>query len=585
MSTYVISDIHGCYDELTALLVKIQFNSEDLLVCAGDYIDRGSKNYEILTWLMHAPSNVVFLRGNHEEEYLANVDIMNSICTKCGLNEESVDDTKILYQAVCELAKQKENTFFDCYGTIGKLINEELVTFKMLNQWADRIKKMPYFYKTTVGERDCIIVHAGYIENLQNADIEDTYNSLEEFYLYARDDAYMCGGIENGMIIAGHTPTTLEEEFPYNNGMVYRMYDEELDCIFYDIDCGCFMYKKHEGAKLACVRLEDEMIFYQDPKESKNEQNLYLDGIMGLVVGDALGVPVEFSDRKERKQDPVKEMRGYGTYPVPKGSWSDDSSMALASLSALYTDGLDLKKTMDNFVAWEQEGEFTPQGEVFDEGNTCSFAIYDYMKSGDVSTCGRTGENSNGNGSLMRILPVCIYLKYMQEESGLDDDSAVEIVHQMSALTHAHLRSKMACGIYFFCVKELAKRETTLQDALQAAIEKAFAFYERNTESKKELDHFAKIRDIKKLEQLPESQIRSGGYVIESIEASLWCLLNTSSYEECVLAAVNLGDDTDTTAAIAGGLAGVYYGYDMIPEKWKADIIRRSWIEEMCRKM
>lgn len=137
--------------------------------------------------------------------------------------------------------------------------------------------------------------------------------------------------------------------------------------------------KKHEEAKLACIRLEDEKIFYQNSPESKNKKNLYLDGIMGLVVGDALGVPVEFSSREERKQ--------------------------------------------------------------------------------------------------------------------------------------------------------------------------------------------------------------GGGYVIESIEATLWCLLNTSSYDECVLAAVNLGHDTDTTVAIAGGLAGVYYGYDAIPEKWKTDIIRRSWIEEMCNRM
>lgn len=78
------------------------------------------------------------------------------------------------------------------------------------------------------------------------------------------------------------------------------MHDEESDCIFYDIDCGCFMYKKHEDAKLACVRLEDEMIFYQDPQESKNEQNLYLDSIMSLVVGDVLGVSVEFSNQEER---------------------------------------------------------------------------------------------------------------------------------------------------------------------------------------------------------------------------------------------------------------------------------------------
>lgn len=100
----------------------------------------------------------------------------------------------------------------------------------------------------------------------------------------------------------------------------------------------------------------------------------------------------------------MKEMRGYGTYPVAKGSWSDDSSMA----------------------------------------------IYDYMKSKDVSICGQRDENSNGNGSLMRILPVCIYLKYMQDEGKIDDAGAVKIVHDMSALTHAHIRSKMACGIYFF---------------------------------------------------------------------------------------------------------------------------------------
>ena len=162
-------------------------------------------------------------------------------------------------------------------------------------------------------------------------------------------------------------------------------------------------------------------------------KSLYLDGMMGLVVGDALGVPVEFSSREEREQDPVKEMRGYGTYPVAKGSWSDDSSMA----------------------------------------------IYDYMKSKDVSICGQRDENSNGNGSLMRILPVCIYLKYMQDEGKIDDAGAVKIVHDMSALTHAHIRSKMVCGIYFFCVRELAERSGTISELLQKAVDLVFSFYEK----------------------------------------------------------------------------------------------------------
>ena len=314
-------------------------------------------------------------------------------------------------------------------------------------------------------------------------------------------------------------------------------------------------------------------------------KSLYLDGMMGLVVGDAIGVPVEFSSREEREQDPVKEMRGYGTYPVAKGSWSDDSSMALASLKALQDYGISLTKTMDNFVAWEQDGQFTPSGEVFDEGNTCSMAIYDYMKSKDVSTCGKRDEGSNGNGSLMRILPVCIYLKYMQDEGKIDDAGAVENVHDMSALTHAHIRSKMACGIYFFCVRELAERRGTISELLQKAVDLAFSFYEKEAASNAELDHFERIRDVDSLKGIPEGQIKSGGYVIESIEAALWCMLNTSSYEECVLKAVNLGHDTDTTAAIAGGLAGIYYGYDAIPEEWKHDIIRRQWIEDMCKAM
>lgn len=334
----------------------------------------------------------------------------------------------------------------------------------------------------------------------------------------------------------------------------------------------------------------NEKIFYAKTSEVKRGKNLYLDGMMGLVVGDALGVPVEFSSREERRADPVKEMRGYGTYPVPKGSWSDDSSMALASFAALREAGIHFTqthftKTMENFVEWEENGKFTPFGEVFDEGNTCSMAIYRYTKTHDITTCGATGENSNGNGSLMRILPVCIYLKEQQEKEYMEDASVIEIIHKMSALTHAHLRSKMACGIYFFCVRELAKRTSSLQESLQIALKDAFSFYERNEESKKELRHFQRIQDVQKLKELSESQIRSGGYVIDSIEAALWCLLHTESYEACVLKAVNLGDDTDTTAAIAGGLAGIYYGYEKIPEKWKKEIIRRQWIEEFCGDM
>ena len=564
-------------------LEKIHFSDRDLLICAGDYIDRGAKNYEMMSWISNAPKNVIFVRGNHDEEFLTNIHIMKYVCDEAELDENSIEDSITLYKAVQKFAEQNNNIFFDYYGTIGKLINEELVSFALLCDWAKIVERMPYFYKIDINKRTCIVVHAGYIESLDHVDTEESYESVEDFYLHARDDAYMCGGVEHGMIIAGHTPTIKYEEFPYNNGSVYRMYDESLDCIFYDIDCGCVMGSVQENAKLACIRLEDEKIYYVGTSDYVKSKELYLDGMMGLVTGDALGVPVEFSSREKMQEHPVVDMTGYGTYPVPPGSWSDDSSMALASLSALHSDGINLKKIMDNFVDWEENGKFTPAGEMFDEGVTCSFAIYNYKQFENVATCGQDRENSNGNGSLMRILPVCIYLKYLQDECGLKDGTCLEIVHKMSALTHAHLRSKMSCGIYFYCVRELAKRNKPLEELLQNAVDLSFSFYGQNNDSKKELEHFSRIRNMEELSKIPIEQINSGGYVIESIEAVLWCLLNTSDFKDCVLKAVNLGDDTDTTAAIAGGLAGIYYGYKNIPEHWLETIIRREWIEDLCR--
>lgn len=302
---------------------------------------------------------------------------------------------------------------------------------------------------------------------------------------------------------------------------------------------------------------------------------------MGLVVGDALGVPVEFRSREQLKETPVTDMQGYGTYDVPKGSWSDDSSMALATLAALKY-GIDPNRIMDNFVAWERNGEFTPAGEVFDEGITCRMAISNYIKFGDVEICGMADEESNGNGSLMRILPVCIYLAGVQSRGEMNDDNAIKTIHGVSALTHAHMRSKMACGIYYFCVRKIMNRMGTILNLLQAGVDEAFAYYARRSESREELKYFDRIRDLTRFRQLADEDINSGGYVIDSIEAALWCLLTTCSYAEFVLKAVNLGRDTDTTAAIAGGLAGLYYGYDKIPEEWKQDIIRREWIERLC---
>lgn len=317
--------------------------------------------------------------------------------------------------------------------------------------------------------------------------------------------------------------------------------------------------------------------------KNDGKSSIWLNGMMGLVVADALGVPVEFMSREELRRNPVTDMRGFGTYNLPAGSWSDDSSMALATLHSLQN-GYDLKDMMEKFVQWMIYGEYTPFGELFDIGNTCRIAIFKYAMNGDVARCGGYGERDNGNGSLMRILPICLYMYVKQKQEDLSDEDVILAVHEVSALTHGHLRSKIACGLYFFLVWSILENEGNLEIVLQKGLDAGFAYYETDPENAGELAHYARLRHMDEFRHLAEYDIQSTGYVVASLEAALWCLVNTKSYKEATLKAVNLGSDTDTVAAIAGGLAGLYYGYEGIPEAWLGRVQKRDWVEWIIRK-
>ena len=260
MSTYIMTDIHGHYDDMREMFGKIGFSAGDRLICAGDYIDRGSQSYEMLQWMEHPGENVILVRGNHDEEFACYADLMTMISQKAGLKMDSVEDTLTAYQALRQVS-----SYFDCYGTVRSLIQKKKVTLGQLVQWVAYIRKMPYFYEIMMGGRRCIIVHAGYVESferLKGIETDGAYDSLEEFYLTARDAAYVYGGVKHGMILAGHTPTTEIYELPFNHGKVYRVYDEKDDCVFYDLDCGWGFKESNPEARLACMRLEDEKIFY-----------------------------------------------------------------------------------------------------------------------------------------------------------------------------------------------------------------------------------------------------------------------------------------------------------------------------------
>ena len=298
-------------------------------------------------------------------------------------------------------------------------------------------------------------------------------------------------------------------------------------------------------------------------------------GLVGVCVGDALGVPVEFVSRDKLKLNPIKDMVGYGTYNQPPGTWSDDSSLTLCLAESLCK-GFNIHDIADKFIKWLFEGYWTPYDETFDVGNTTYIAI-SRLKSGiDPLDAGPKDEFSNGNGSLMRILPLSFYVEKMNKEEQF------EISHKVSRLTHGHLRSQMACGIYIQIAVNLLKGNSP-EVAYEKAKEISLDYYSSEPYLH-ELRHFDRIlkSDIRKL---PLDLIKSTGYVIDTLEAALWSFLNSKTFRDAVLTAVNLGGDTDTIGAVAGGLAGIYYGYSAIPESWVKKIARIDEIIELSERL
>jgi ADP-ribosyl-[dinitrogen reductase] hydrolase len=285
------------------------------------------------------------------------------------------------------------------------------------------------------------------------------------------------------------------------------------------------------------------------------EKEKVLGGIMGLCIGDALGVPFEGVSREDMEKNPVKDLGG-------KAIWSDDSSLTLCLAESL-TGGFDLSDIGHKFVRWLDEGYMTPEGESFGIGRTTYMAIDNIKKGKDSSCWGLKDEYSNGNGSLMRILPVAFYCQK------LDIDKRFELTSRVSAITHAHPRSIIGCCIYvqmaIGLLKGLDKRE-----AYRNTMEIIRGYFEGNSQ----LSHFSRVL-FGDLSQASREDICSGGYIIDTLQSGLWCLLRNDNYCDTVLDAVNLGRDTDTTAAVAGGLAGVMYGIKSIP---------RNWIDKLARK-
>ena len=298
-----------------------------------------------------------------------------------------------------------------------------------------------------------------------------------------------------------------------------------------------------------------------------------IDGVVGHAVGDALGTPVQFKNRSLFYSNPVKEMmRSYGDN---SSIWSDDTAMELATIDSFINNKKwDYDDIMVNFGDWLNEGKYTAHGYAFDVGTTCLMAIKNYLYNGtDALKSGLTGIRDNGNGSLMRILPVALYCYYKKSTK----DEIYKLTRDISSLTHGHEIAILGCYIYVLFVIDLLSGKD-MYESYELIKKEDYSHFTNES-----LNVYNRILN-KDIFELSENEIKSSGYVVDSLEAALWCLLNTDNYKNALLTAVNLGGDTDTIAAITGSMAGIIYGKESIPQEWLDKMLKVDYLIELSKK-
>ena len=294
----------------------------------------------------------------------------------------------------------------------------------------------------------------------------------------------------------------------------------------------------------------------------------FIDSIIGHAVGDAMGVPTEFCIREYLLKNPVKEMIGSDKTGQPAGSWSDDTSMEIATIdSFIQNKEFNYDDIMHKWEEWINEAKYTANNDTFDVGRTCLRAIRNHSLGTEPLKCGTDGEQSNGNGSLMRILPVALYSYYRK----LDVNEIIKLTNELSSLTHKHDISKLGCYIYVRYIMFLLDGKNK-NEAYELIKTLDYSTYDEYAIPKYE-------RILKNdIASYTIDNILSTGYVVDTLECALWILLNANSYKETIIATTNIGNDTDTIGAIAGSMAGIIYGYDSIPTSWIDKLMRKDYL-------
>lgn len=300
-----------------------------------------------------------------------------------------------------------------------------------------------------------------------------------------------------------------------------------------------------------------------------------IDGMLGFAIGDAMGVPIEYTDRSVLLAKPVTKMLGYGNYEIEKGVWSDDTSLSLAAMDSLTKcKKIDYNDMMKRFCKWANTGEYSPIGEAFGIGTTTKYALLHYYSDKKAPLkCGCDSITDNNNGSLSRMFPVAYYLY----KRGFTDEQIEYLVIATSSITHSHPISSLACYIYVMYINFLLKGNDKYI-SYKKLKDIDYSMFNKDT-----IKVFNRIL-VKDISKLTIDDIKSTEYVVSTLEAVLWVILNTNNYQESIIGSINLGGDTDTIGAITGSISGLLYGVDNIPSCWTKHLKSIQFLQKLCSK-
>ena len=288
--------------------------------------------------------------------------------------------------------------------------------------------------------------------------------------------------------------------------------------------------------------------------------------LLGLAVGDAVGTTVEFCARGSFP--PVTDMVGGGPFDLEPGQWTDDTSLALCLAESLIeTQGFDARDQMERYVRWYREGHLSSTGRCFDIGGTTSSALHRFERTGEPFS-GLIDAHCAGNGSLMRLAPISMFFYP-------DVEKAVLYANESSRTTHGAVECLDACCLYAFMLVKGLDGES--KDDILFGVTNTVVMQGQSP----------KIQAIAAGEYRDKTadQIRGSGYVVESLEAALWCFHTTHTFRDAILKAVNLGDDADTTAAVCGQIAGAHYGESGIPAEWLDKLCMKEMITDFAGRL